>query len=45
MNNVATPTVASPMLNVRRLISPQVMEILKVTCVAEAKQYPSKPGT
>lgn len=45
MNNVAAPTVASPMLNVQGLISPQVMEIPKVTCVAEAKQYPSKPGT
>ena len=45
MNNVATPTVASPIINMQGLITPPIMEIPKVTCVADARQYPSKAGS
>ena len=47
MNNVASPTVSGPTLNLQG-VNPLVAfttELPKVPCVADAKQYPSKPGS
>ena len=46
MNNVASPTVSGPVTNLQGL-NPLTFttELPKVTCVADAKQYPGRNGT
>lgn len=47
MNNVAAPTVSGPTMNLQGFspIAMPISELPKVTCVADAKQYPGKNGS